>query len=388
MNLQLKRTDLLAIFLRACITLLLCAAMPSLSNAQTLTTLVNFSGSDGSSPLFGSLIQGSDGNLYGMTSAGGSHRQGTVFKVTIQGTLTTLYNFCAKSGCADGSAPYGGLILAKDGNLYGTTEAGGAHGYGTVFKITSQGKLATLHSFTLRDGANPYAGLLQAKDGKFYGTTQSGGAHLLGTVFKITSLGAFTTMHSFNSTDGSSPEAPLMQASDGNFYSTTYNGGSGGYGTIFKMTTSGVLTTLHVFDREIDGSAITSDLVQAGDGTFFGSATLGGPSGYGSVFSMTFSGTVTVLHGFAATDGSSPNAMAIGSDGNLYGTTISGGGGNGTIFQLTPQGAFSTLHIFGGSDGADSFAGLVQASNGIFYGSTRVGGTKNDGTVFSFIVGL
>src|SRR5260370_36133623 len=115
-----------------------------------------------------------------------------------------------------------------EGNLYGTTESGGAHGAGTVFKITQRGTLTTLHSFNISDGSNPYAALVQGTDGNFYGTTQSGGAHLLGTVFKMTPAGTLTTPHSCNSTDGSSPEAALIQAPDGNFYSTTYNGGVGG----------------------------------------------------------------------------------------------------------------------------------------------------------------
>ena len=367
---------------------ILCALIALPVHAQTLTTLVSLKGSNGANPLFGSLLQGADGNLYGTTSAGGAHSQGTVFKMTRSGILTTLYSFCAQSNCADGSAPYAGLILATDGNFYGTTQSGGANRSGTVFKITPNGVLTTLHSFNSRDGAMPYAALLQATDGNFYGTTESGGAHLLGTIFKITRSGTLTTLHSFNSTDGSSPETPLIQASDGNFYGTTYNGGTEGYGTVFKMTTSGAITTLHVFG-DADGRAITGGLVQAADGTYYGTTTLGGPGGYGSVISVTSTGTTTILHGFTATDGASPNQLVLGTDGNLYGTTISGGANtDGTIFEVTPQGAFTTLHTFAGSDGADSFAGLLQGTDGRFYGSTRVGGSSNNGTIFRLDVGL
>jgi uncharacterized repeat protein (TIGR03803 family) len=374
--------------LHCCAALLLCAVMPQEGRAQTVAALANFTGTNGTSPLFGTLVQGTDGNLYGTTSAGGAHGQGTVFKVTPAGTLTTLYNFCAKSRCADGSAPYGGLVLGTDGNFYGTTEAGGSNRDGTVFKITSQGTLTTLHSFTSRDGANPYATLVQATNGNFYGTTESGGAHILGTVFKITPAGTLTTLHSFNSTDGSSPEAALIQTSDGTFYSTTYNGGTEGYGTVFKMTSAGALTTLHVFN-DTDGRSITSGLIQASDGNFYGATTLGGSIGYGTVFTITPGGTVTILHNFNSTDGASPNQMVLGTDGNLYGTTISGGANiDGTLFEITPQGAFSTLHNFTGSDGADSFAGLLQATDGKFYGTTRVGGSKNDGTIFRLDMGL
>jgi uncharacterized repeat protein (TIGR03803 family) len=258
-----------------------------------------------------------------------------------------------------------------------------------VFKITQRGTLTTLHSFNITDGYNPYATLVQATDGNFYGTTESGGAHILGTVFKMTPQGALTTLHNFNSTDGSSPEAALIQATDGNFYSTTYNGGSQGYGTIFKITSAGTLTTLHVFDDDTEGSAITSGLIQASDGNFYGSTTSSGPNGYGAVYTMTSTGTVTVLFSFNATDGATPNELLLASDGNFYGTTISGGSNtDGTLFEVTPQSVFSSLHNFSKTDGADPFAGLVQATDGKFYGTTSFGGSKNNGTVFRLDMGL
>jgi uncharacterized repeat protein (TIGR03803 family) len=373
---------------RCCAALLICALIPFAARAQTVTTLANLKGTNGANPLFGTLLQGPDGNLYGTTSAGGAHAQGTVFKMTPTGTLVTLYNFCSKGNCADGSVPYTGLILATDGNFYGTTQSGGASRNGTVFKITPKGALTTLHSFNSRDGAMPYAALLQASDGNFYGTTESGGANLLGTIFKMTPAGKLTTLHSFNSTDGSSPEAPLTQASDGNFYGTTYNGGTEGYGTVFKMTPAGKLTTLHIFG-DPDGRAITAGLVEDAQGNFYGATTLGGVNGYGSVYTITPQGSLTILHAFGATDGASPNGLALGTDGNLYGTTISGGANtDGILFEVTPLGAFSTLYTFNGSNGADSFASLVQATDGNFYGTTRVGGSKNDGTIFRLDAGL
>jgi uncharacterized repeat protein (TIGR03803 family) len=373
---------------RRCAIFLLCALIPVAGRAQTVTTLANLKGSNGANPLFGTLLQGPDGNLYGTTSAGGAHAQGTVFKMTPTGTLVTVYNFCSKSNCADGSAPYAGLSLATDGNFYGTTQSGGAGRNGTVFKITPKGALTTLHSFNSRDGAMPYAALLQATDGNFYGTTESGGASLLGTIFKMTPAGTLTTLHSFSSTDGSSPEAPLTQARDGNFYGTTYNGGTEGYGTVFKMTPAGKLTTLHIFG-DADGRAITAGLVEDAQGNFYGATTLGGRNGYGSVYTITPQGSLTILHAFGATDGASPNGLALATDGNLYGTTISGGANtDGTVFEVTPLGAFSTLYTFNGSNGADSFAALVQATDGNFYGTTRVGGSHNDGTIFRLDAGL
>jgi uncharacterized repeat protein (TIGR03803 family) len=202
-----------------------------------LTTLHSFDGADGSNPA-AVLMQASDGNLYGTTEAGGANgNYGTVFKITPAGTLTTLHSF----GGADGWEPAAGLVQASDGNFYGTTYIGGANGnYGTVFKITPTGTLTTLYSFCSQsgcaDGALPRAGLVQASDGDFYGTTAFGGANYYeGTVFKITPNGTLTTLHSFDGADGGDPNA-LVQASDGNFYGTTVLGGANGdNGTVFRL---------------------------------------------------------------------------------------------------------------------------------------------------------
>jgi uncharacterized repeat protein (TIGR03803 family) len=162
---------------------------------------------------------GSDGDLYGTTAGGGVYDGGTVFKITPGGTLTTLYNFCPQGyPCTDGISPQASLVQGRDGNFYGTTQGGGTSVYyGTVFKITPQGTLTTLHSFAgyPTDGAGPTAGLVQGTDGNFYGTTFSGGAsgtcvRGCGTVFKISSRGTLTTLHSFDYTDGAFPEAGAL----------------------------------------------------------------------------------------------------------------------------------------------------------------------------------
>src|SRR5579864_3309082 len=369
---------------------LFCALLPLAAWAQTFTTLTSFNGTNGANPVDVALAQGLDGNLYGTTSAKGAHGKGTIFRVTFGGTVTTLYSFCAQSKCADGSTPQAGLVLGTDGNFYGTTFYGGTLNAGTVFKITPAGKLTTLHSFSFSDGYSPYAPLVQASDGNFYGTTSTGGAHLLGNVFKMTPQGTVTNLHSFNSSDGSTPEAGLIQGTDGNFYGTTYNGGaSGSYGTAFKITPAGVLTTMHFFEDNIDGRSIVSGLVQASDGNFYGTASLGGPLGYGTVYRMTPGGAVTVLHNFDVTDGSSPNLLLLATDGNFYGTTISSGAnGDGTLFKATPQGTVTVLHSFNQTDGALPFAGPAEATNGNLYGVTQLGGSTNEGTVFRLGVGL
>ena len=174
-----------------------------LTPAGALTMLHSFDGTDGSNPT--ELVQASDGNFYGTTENGGAHGAGTVFEITVVGVLITLYNFCSETNCTDGEYPYAGLVQARNGNFYGATDAGGANGDGTVFEITSEGVLTTLHSFDGTDGAEPAPALVQANNGNFYGTTLTGGANGDGTVFELTPAGALTTLHSFDGTDGSTP---------------------------------------------------------------------------------------------------------------------------------------------------------------------------------------
>jgi uncharacterized repeat protein (TIGR03803 family) len=196
---------------------------------------------DGAAPA-GSLIQGSNANLYGTTAYGGANGKGTIFEITTGGTLTTLYSFCAQTNCADGELPYARLLQASDGNIYGTTPSGGAHGSGTVFKLSPGGVFTTLYNFCSQtnctDGAASYAELIQATDGNLYGTTQLGGANNLGTIFEITPTGTLTTLHSFDSAIGGDPIAGLVQGTDGSFYGTTaYGAGSKIGGTVFNLHT-------------------------------------------------------------------------------------------------------------------------------------------------------
>ena len=257
-----------------------------ISPAGTLTTLHSFAGADGNYPA-ALLIQGFDGKFYGTTVNGGANEScdffgingcGTVFSITPAGVLTTIYNFCSQSDCADGGAPTAGLVQAANGKLYGTTYAGGS-GYGTVFEITPDGTLTTLHSFDLSDGDSPAAALVEGSDGSFYGTTKDGGAGEVGTVFKITPGGVLTTLHSFDGTDGAVPEGTLIQATDGNFYGTTNSDGANGLGTVFEITATGNLTTLHSFCSQsscTDGSFPYAGLIQDTNGAFYGTTLEGG----------------------------------------------------------------------------------------------------------------
>jgi uncharacterized repeat protein (TIGR03803 family) len=382
--------------------LLLVCVIPTIASAQTFTTLHQFDGTDGAQP-FGGLVQATNGSLYGTTEFLGADNGGTVFKITPSGTLTTLHNF--ENG-TDGGNPNAALIQAVDKKLYGTTIHGGSEGLGTVFKITPSGTLTVLHAFDNTGGFYPYAGLVQATDGSFYGTTANGGNSACdegcGTVFTMSSTGTLTTLHSFDSTDGASPLGTLIQAAGGNFYGTTSF--DGGEGTVFKITPSGTLTTLHGF-AFTDGAFPEAGLIQATDGNFYGTTSQGGSStacsfGCGTVFKITPGGTLTTLHNFDNTDGALPSAVLIqATDGNFYGTTSEGGnstacsiGGTpgpcGTVFKITPSGTLTTLHSFDNTDGSFPNAGLIQDTNGRFYGTTVSGGSNGDGTVFSLSVGL
>ena len=393
----------------------LCLASVVSLAAQNFTNLVGFDYTDGAYPYYGSLIQGPDGNYYGMTSAGGTMGQGTIFKISMSGELTTLYSFCSQGfPCSDGQQPYGGLSLGTDGYFYGTTSNGGANSLGTVFKMTTGAKLTTIYSFCpsgfpCSDGYFPYAGLVQGTDGNFYGMAQQGGANGFGTVFKITPVGALTTLYSFcllsACADGSLPQAPLIQATDGNFYGTTPGGGAHGAGTVFRITPAGALTSLHSFNST-DGAVPYAGLVQASNGALYGTTADGGRRDVGTIFEITLTGKLRTVYNFCSIpycpDGSVPyGGLVQATDGNLYGTTLAGGAtSNGVIFELSSDGTLTTLYSFCADgypncgDGYDPFAGLVQATNGNFYGTTLEGGDLTCsapfgcGSLFSLAIGL
>ena len=377
------------------------------SPAQAFSKIAAFKGRNGATPQ-SSLVQAEDGSLYGTTTNGGAFENaGTVFKISPQRKLTTLYDFCSQPNCADGYQPYTALLLATDGNFYGTTANGGDGLSGTIFKMTPQGSLTTLHSFDSSDGYQPFGPLIQATDGNFYGTTRGGGAHdVYGTVFRITSAGTLTTLHSFDGADGYQPYGPLIQATDGNFYGTTLAGGpyincaSGeGCGTVFRITSAGTLTTLYSFCARTncpDGAHPTGGVIQSSDGDFYGTTSKdGGDSFYGTVFKITPQGALSTLYLFDGSDGGAPYGPLLqATDGNFYGTTDWGGAnGDGTIFQITPAGSFTTLHSFTEDEGISPVDALLQATDGAFYGTTSEGDGFTCfgigcGAVFSLDLGL
>jgi uncharacterized repeat protein (TIGR03803 family) len=404
---------------RACALLLLCATTAIASPAQTLTTIHSFDNTDGYTPLAlvqagnGSLYGTTDVGGADLALCGGGGC-GTVFEITPSGKFTSLLSLDG----SDGSFPFGfPLIQAPNGDLYGTLQAGGSDltlcfssGCGTFFKITPAGALTTLYDFCSQtnctDGSTPLTGLIQATDGDFYGTTNTGGANGDGTVFKITANGRLTTLHNFcsqsNCADGGQPYAGLVQATNGDLYGTTPT-------TIFKMTPSGTLKTLYTFCAQTDcpDGYFPGQLIQAADGNLYGATLYGGANtscvfrehepGCGTIFRITSSGTLNTLHSFDNTDGAAPFAVIQATDGNFYGATLFGGTNNaGTIFRISPKGTLTTVYSFCAQSGClDGMypETLLQDTNGKFYGPTYEGGsstacTGGCGTIFSLSVGL
>jgi uncharacterized repeat protein (TIGR03803 family) len=358
----------------------------------SVTTLANFSGSNGSGP-YSPVILGSDGNLYGTTIVGGSKGFGTVYKLTPQGALQTIYNFCSKANCADGSSPWAGLTEGADGDFYGATVYGGANpnceyagGCGTLFKITTAGVLTTLYSFDGDSSGFPYASLLLAKDGNFYGTSTYTDKND-GTIFRMTPDGSVKVLYTFLCcASGSDPESPLVQDSAGILYGTTLGGGIQNGGTAFRITTSGQLTILHKFCQQAnceDGSKPTA-VILASDGNLYGTTYAGGNNFAGTVFRLSTAGAFKLLFKFSSSGASNPYAGLVqGKNGLFYGTTFVGGPSrDGTIFSITPAGTLTILHNFTNSDGALPQAPLIQSTDGSFYGTTSAGGSGNAGVVF------
>jgi uncharacterized repeat protein (TIGR03803 family) len=307
-----------------------------LDAAGNETVLYSFtSGTDGQYPR-AALVRDAAGNLFGTTSYGGTSNRGTVFKLDATGKETVLYNF---TGGADGGNPFASLLLGGGGNLYGTTSGGGPSGFGTVFKLDATGKETVLYGFTGgADGGSPLAGLILSPAGKFYGTTYAGGAFGFGTVFQLDATGKQTVLHSFaDGSDGSGPKAGLVRDSVGNLYGTTYSGGAAGYGTVFKLAPSGKETVLYSFTGGADGINPEAGLVRDTFGNLFGTTYGGGAPGYGTVFKVDTTGREIVLYRFAPGAGMVPRAGLIrDAGGNFYGTTSSGGSGGGTVFKLSP----------------------------------------------------
>ena len=404
----------------ACLAVVFLAATTIAASAQTFTTLANLDGKNGQNPV--NLVQGLDGNFYGTSQAGGffdkdrrvcRYHCGTIFKVTPSGEATLLYSFCARQICADGAIPTAAMVLASDGNFYGTTEYGGQYGQGTVFKFTPAGVLTTLYSFCAvpyicPDGGYPVGGMVQGLNGSLYGTT-SGAARSGSAIFSITPTGILTTLYSFCKIDCSAntPQSTLVLGTDGNIYGVTSSFITcSDCGTAFEVTSAGQYSTLYTFcDKQgaCPNGSVPGSLLQAANGNLYGTDA---PLALGEmVFEMTTSGTMLNIYDVSDSSSDDYGSLLQATDGNLYGADFGYLASYGAVFELTATGESSTLHNFCSTlnnkrhcvDGYGP-AGLIQATDGNFYGTTYYGGANSScvdspyysgcGTIFRISTGL
>lgn len=401
------------------VALLTLSVASLLSQAQTYTVLHRFAGgpADGADPV-GSLVQDPAGNLYGVTSSGGSSGTaetgfGTIYKLDTSGVLTVLYSF---TGGADGGTPGTGLFRDTDGSLYGINGGGGdpTCRCGTIFKLDPSNVLTTLHKFHGHiDGRSGSIGRLIPINGELYGTTANGGDTTCpsgcGTIFKITKGGEFTELYQFTGGADSNYPSSLIRDADGNLYGSTTGSESStsGHGTIFELDTAGNFSTLYTFAGGADGFGPVGHLLRDVNGNFHGVTPFGGtsncysfPTGCGVVFHLNPSGVETVIHSFSGdAQGHTPGAGLLDISGVLYGTTQAGGSASdsckescGLIFQISQSGQYSVAYRFtGGRDGWGPFDNneLLLGSDGSIYGTTFRGGlgtctTGGCGVIFKF----
>jgi uncharacterized repeat protein (TIGR03803 family) len=357
------------------------------SPAQTFSVIHSFTGgADGANPLAGFMIDGL-GNLYGTATQGGKFGAGVVLKINRRGHVIALYSF---HGGSDGAYPSASLVRDASGSLYGTTAAGGAYGAGVVFKVPGKGLETVLYSFKGgADGANPAARLAKDLAGNLYGTTTAGGTYNGGTVFKLSPAGQETVLYSFgHGADGAIPIAGVTIDGTGKLYGTTSVGGAYGNGTVFQLTPSNPTWTeniLHHFGMGNDGGILYSGLVLDGAGNLYGAATdggNGGENGGGTIFELTPSGggwTFTVLYGLPGWGISgSFRDLLLDASGNIYATThCDGNDVAGTVYKLTRSGGIWTYTLLYTFTGGSD--GLYSFSNLVADKQGNLYGTTNVG---------
>jgi uncharacterized repeat protein (TIGR03803 family) len=379
----------------ALIVLLVSATL--FAQAQRYRVLSHFSQPEqGSAPVAG-LVQDAQGNLYGTTTLGGAFGLGTIFKIARNGTQTTLYSFTSGSDGTDSTFP---MVLDAAGNLYGTTTSGGAHGDGTVFKLDKSGIKTTLHDFdqSKEDGRAPTA-LAWDAQGNLYGTALYGGTNKQGIIFKLTPSGSTwteTILHNFTGAgDGRQPSGTIAFDNAGNLYGATLNGGTFHYGTLYELSSTGIETVLHSFIGN-DGAG-PQGVIRDSAGNLYGTTFTDTNLTNGLVFKFDTSMLLSVRYFFQGRgDGGGPSPVLLqGPGGELYGTTSNGGKflcslglyGCGVVFKVDLRGRETVLHTFTDTpDGSRSESGVIQDKFGNLYGTTWFGGSDacvdGCGTVF------
>ena len=332
----------------------------------SLTTLYSFkNGTDGNSP-WAPPMQGTDGNFYGTTCGCPGligHIGGTAYKITPSGQFTTLYQF-ANDPVRDGVNPLNPLVLAIDGSFYGTTDNQGAYNQGTIFKLTAAGKLTTLYNFDIAHGNRTYGQLVQASDGEFYAPTTGGGKFNEGVVYRLSPAGKYTVLHNFGGSDGAIGWAGLVLATDGNFYGTSEAGGTTKDGTIYRISPDGSFSVLYDFDGTT-GSQSYATLLQHTNGILYGVTYAGGSYNDGVFYSFDvglgpfvrlvptvgkIGDTVGILgQGFAGATGVSFNGTSanftVGSDTYLE-ATVPSGATTGAVIVTIPGGTLTSNQNF------------------------------------------
>jgi uncharacterized repeat protein (TIGR03803 family) len=385
------------------VALLSLASLGNVNAAKSkLTVLYKFNVSHGDGPQ-GNLLRDAQGNLYGTLYGGDSkYGHGSVYMLNTSNVMTYIWYGCSakKGACNDGGNPFGSLITDSQGNLYGTAREGGANGDGVVFELSPPAQGSTtwtqkvLYSFAgLPDGVEPNGGLVLDAQGNLWGTTQTGGANNGGTIFGIAPGGTESYLYSFPV--GSNPMAGLTADSAGNLYGTDYAGGANQSGEVFELATDGSETSLYSFCSVAncqDGSSPMAPVTLDSDGNVYGTTYNGGKhvcgSGCGTVFEISAGGE-TVLHEFSGgTDEYPETGVTFDGSGNIYGTTpTTANVSYGEVFQLAPNGSETVLWKFcslsGCKDGAYSLAGVIIDNLGNLYGTTTGGGSHGHGTIYT-----
>lgn len=346
----------------------------------------HFEGDAGGSYPQGGVIRATDGMLYGTTQYGGAHSQGSIFRLNpASDDFTVLYDLNSTTG--DGRYPFGNLLESSPGVFLGTCSEGGANGSGTLFKILADGTFTRLKSLQpTQNGAFPKAGLGKSDGGQFYGVTEFGGLYGYGTLFTISEDGTFAKLHDFNYTqDGSSPVGGLISDGNGNMIGAATGGGANNHGTLYKVTSNLEVIKLHDFSMPLGGASPHS--ITKNENQFYGTTSTGGAYNTGVFYKIQVDGTTEVLHNFNPnTDGQNPNGeLFLSEDGKYYGTARFGGEGQaGTVFSITTEGTLQLIHSFDNPDlGQFPYGGVVKTADGTLYGTTLAGGTYSDGTLYA-----